>query len=85
LGEVYAKLGRFDGALIVARQHGKIWELRAAMSMARLWRDQESRSLIDDAIPYRRAALDDPPAHGGYVVTGAANGNHHKAAIQFLD
>jgi predicted ATPase len=31
----------FDRALAVARQqHAKSWELRAAMSLARLWRDQ---------------------------------------------
>ena len=31
----------FDRALAVARQQqAKSWELRAAMSMARLWRDQ---------------------------------------------
>ena len=31
----------FERALIVARQQqAKSWELRAAMSMARLWRDQ---------------------------------------------
>jgi hypothetical protein len=30
---------------------------------------------VHDRIAYRRAALDDPPAHGSYVVTGAANGN----------
>jgi hypothetical protein len=28
-----------------------------------------------DAIPYRRAALDNPPAYGSYVVTGGAVGN----------
>ena len=34
----------FDRALSVAReQHAKSWELRAAMSMARLWRDQGKR------------------------------------------
>jgi predicted ATPase len=33
--------GYFDRALSVARaQQAKSWELRAAMSMARLWRDQ---------------------------------------------
>jgi predicted ATPase len=33
--------GRFERALVVARQQqAKSWELRAAMSMARLWRDQ---------------------------------------------
>jgi predicted ATPase len=37
----------FDRALAVARQQqAKSWELRAAMSMARLWRDQGNR---DDA------------------------------------
>jgi predicted ATPase len=34
----------FDRALPVARQQqAKSWELRAAMSMARLWRDQGKR------------------------------------------
>ena len=34
----------FDNALTVARkQQAKSWELRAAMSMARLWRDQGKR------------------------------------------
>jgi predicted ATPase len=33
--------GYFEHALAVARkQQAKSWELRAAMSMARLWRDQ---------------------------------------------
>jgi predicted ATPase len=33
--------GYFDRALAVARQQqAKSWELRAAMSLARLWRDQ---------------------------------------------
>jgi predicted ATPase len=35
----------FDRALTISReQHAKSWELRAAMSMARLWRDQGKRS-----------------------------------------
>jgi predicted ATPase len=35
----------FDRALVVARQQqAKSWELRAAMSMARLWRDQGKRT-----------------------------------------
>jgi predicted ATPase len=34
----------FEHALAVARaQHARSWELRAAMSMARLWRDQRKR------------------------------------------
>jgi predicted ATPase len=41
----------FESALAVARkQQAKSWELRAAMSMARLWRDQgkrdEARALL---------------------------------------
>jgi len=41
----------FDRALAVARQQqARSWELRAAMSMARLWRDQgkrqEARNLL---------------------------------------
>jgi predicted ATPase len=36
--------GIFERALSVARQQrAKSWELRAAMSMARLWRDQGKR------------------------------------------
>ena len=35
----------FARALVVAReQQAKSWELRAAMSMARLWRDQGKRN-----------------------------------------
>jgi predicted ATPase len=34
----------FERALSIARQqHAKSWELRAAMSLARLWRDQGKR------------------------------------------
>ena len=41
----------FERALVVARaQQAKSWELRAAMSMARLWRDrakpQQARELL---------------------------------------
>jgi predicted ATPase len=41
----------FDHALTIARQQeAKSWELRAAMSMARLWRDQgkpqQARELV---------------------------------------
>jgi hypothetical protein len=33
----------FDRALVIARQQqAKSWELRAAVSMARLWREQAS-------------------------------------------
>ena len=44
----------FRRALAVAReQHAKSWELRAAMSLARLWRDQgkvrEARELLAPA------------------------------------
>ena len=41
----------FERALAVARaQHAKSWELRAAMSMARLWRDQGKRHEARDLL-----------------------------------
>ena len=41
----------FERALSVARaQQAKSWELRAAMSMARLWRDQGKRSDARDLL-----------------------------------
>ena len=43
--------GYFEHAIIVARvQQGKSWELRAAMSMARLWRDQGKRDEVRDLL-----------------------------------
>jgi predicted ATPase len=41
----------FERALAVARQQqAKSWELRAAMSMARLWRDQDKRDAARDLL-----------------------------------
>jgi predicted ATPase len=41
----------FQRALTVARQQqAKSWELRAAMSMARLWRDQGKRNEAHDLL-----------------------------------
>jgi predicted ATPase len=41
----------FEHALVVARQQqAKSWELRAAMSMARLWRDQGKRQQAHDLL-----------------------------------
>jgi predicted ATPase len=41
----------FDRAFVVARQQqAKSWELRAAMSMARLWRDQGKRQQAHDLL-----------------------------------
>jgi predicted ATPase len=41
----------FERALAVARQQqAKSWELRAAMSMARLWRDQGKRNEAHDLL-----------------------------------
>jgi predicted ATPase len=43
--------GYFERALPVAReQQAKSWELRAAMSMARLWRDQGKRDEARDLL-----------------------------------
>jgi predicted ATPase len=44
-------LAYFERALAVARQQqAKSWELRAAMSMARLWRDQGKREEARDLL-----------------------------------
>jgi predicted ATPase len=41
----------FERALAVSRkQQAKSWELRAAMSMARLWRDQRKRQQAHDLL-----------------------------------
>ena len=41
----------FERALAVARaEQAKSWELRAAMSMARLWRDQGKRDAARDLL-----------------------------------
>jgi predicted ATPase len=41
----------FEHALSIARdQQAKSWELRAAMSMARLWRDQGKRQQARDLL-----------------------------------
>jgi predicted ATPase len=41
----------FERALAVARaQQAKSWELRAAMSLARLWRDQSKRDAARDLL-----------------------------------
>jgi predicted ATPase len=52
LPQVTAKAeGHFTRALTVARaQQAKSWELRAAMSMARLWRDQGKRQQAHDLL-----------------------------------
>jgi predicted ATPase len=51
----------FERALVVARaQQAKSWELRVAMSMARLWRDQGKRDEARDLLleNWRRAIWD---------------------------
>ena len=39
-----AEVGYRDATAIAQRQSAKLWELRAAMSLARLWRDQGKRT-----------------------------------------
>jgi class 3 adenylate cyclase/predicted ATPase len=49
--DVVAAEAYFERALSVARQqHAKSWELRAAMSLARLWRDQGRRDEAHDLL-----------------------------------
>ena len=55
----------FDRALFVAReQQARSWELRAAMSMARLWRDQgkrdEARDLLTPVYGWFTEGFDTP-------------------------
>ena len=55
----------FERALAVARQQqAKSWELRAAMSMARLWRDQgkreEARELLAPVYGWFTEGFDTP-------------------------
>ena len=50
---------RFERALEIARkQQAKSWELRAAMSMARIWRDQGRRAQARDLLA---------PVHGSFT------------------
>jgi predicted ATPase len=49
----------FERALAIARsQQAKSWELRAAMSLARLWRDQGKRAEAHDLLA---------PVHGWFT------------------
>ena len=55
----------FERALVVARaQQAKSWELRAAMSMARLWRDhgkpQQARELLAPVYAWFAEGFDTP-------------------------
>jgi predicted ATPase len=51
LGDDAASEDCYRHALDVARrQSAKLWELRAAMSMARLWRDQGKRDEARDLL-----------------------------------
>ena len=52
LGDVIsAAEASYGEALVLARkQSAKLWELRAAMSLTRLWRDQGTRSQARDLL-----------------------------------
>jgi predicted ATPase len=57
-GELLISVRDFEGAeasfreaiAVARRQNAKLWELRAAMSMARLWRDQGKRDQARDLL-----------------------------------
>ena len=67
--------GYFERAVAVARQQrAKSWELRAAMSMARLWRDQGKRDEARDLLA---------PVYGWF--TEAFDTRNLKEAKKLLD
>jgi predicted ATPase len=50
-GDLASAESRFNRALSVARlQHAKLWEVRAATSLARLWRDQGKQVKASDLL-----------------------------------
>ena len=50
-GDLASAESRFNRALSVSRlQHAKLWEIRAATSLARLWRDQGKRVEAHDLL-----------------------------------
>ena len=65
--------GNFERALAVARQQqAKSWELRAAMSMARLWRNQgkrdEARNLLAPVYGWFTEGFDTPVLNPSFTV-----------------
>jgi predicted ATPase len=51
IGDFAAAEGSFHQAIAVARQQSaKLWELRTATSLARLWRDQSKRTEARDLL-----------------------------------
>jgi predicted ATPase len=51
IGDPGAAEAHYDEAIAIARQQGgKLWELCAAMSVARLWRDQGKRTAALDLL-----------------------------------
>ena len=66
----------FERALAIARaQQAKSWELRAAMSMARLWRDQgkqnEARELLAPVYGWFTEGFDTPDLKNAKVLLDA--------------
>jgi predicted ATPase len=65
-GDVVLAIGDRAGAEVIYReamalaqhQNAKLWELRAAMSLARLWRDQGKRAAAHDLLA---------PVHGWFT------------------
>jgi predicted ATPase len=65
MGDSAAAEASYQEAIAIARQQGaKLWELRAAMSLARLWRDQgkrsEARDLLAPVYDWFTEGLDTP-------------------------
>ena len=77
----------FERALTVARQQqAKSWELRAAMSLARLWRDQgkqqQARELLAPVYGWFTEGFDTRRSEGGEDAAGGVGGVAADATTQ---
>jgi predicted ATPase len=75
LGDVDAAYIEYDRAIREARrQNAKFWELTAAISLARLWRDQgrrvEARDLLDPVYAWFTEGFDTPVLKEAKVLLG---------------
>ena len=70
------RIERYFAGLVVAPDHQQVLA-RRAVPPRRIVVHAAIANVhpVHDRVAYRRAALDDPPAHNSYMVTGSAVGN----------